>query len=169
MLIGHSFTASFLLRTQEAKEIADILYNELGSRYGALRTIVEDHGRNFISKLVSALCELLEIKQHHTSSYHTQTNVEHANSTRLQTMRVFVNKAQMNWPKFLPSIMMTFHSLPNTDSTGFSPYEVVFKDVMNLSTDPTLIPKPTLPQSVHQYFSELTTRIKIVSDSANFN
>lgn len=174
LLIVDSFTKwteCFPLRTQEAKEIADILYSEFITRYGAPRSIVSDRGRNFMSKLVSALCELFEIKRHHTSSYHPQSNatVERANSTLLQTLRAFVRKDQMNWPKLIPSIMMAFRSSPNTETTGFSPYEMVFGDVMNLPIDTTLIPKATLPQSVKQYFNELTSRIKVVSEIARFN
>ena len=60
LLIVDSFskwTEAFPLRTQEAKEVADILYNEIFTPNGAPRCIVPDPGRNFMSKLVSALCE----------------------------------------------------------------------------------------------------------------
>ena len=61
---------SFPLRTQEATEIASILYNEVFTRFGCPDTIVSDRGKDFMSKLVKALCEMLEITRHHTSSYH---------------------------------------------------------------------------------------------------
>ena len=174
LLIVDSFTKwteCFPLKTQEASEIADILYNEFITRYGAPRSIVSDRGRNFMSKLVSALCELFEIKRFHTSSYHPQTNgtVERANSTLLQTIRAYIADDQSNWPKLLPSIMMAFRSMPNTESTGYSPYEMVFGETMNLPIDTSLIPKQTLPQSVQQYFAELTDRLKVVSKLAKFN
>ena len=150
LLIVDSFTKwteCFPLKTQEAIEIADILYNEFITRYGATRSIVSDRGRNFMSKLVSALCELFEIKRFHTSSYHPQTNgtVERAKSTLLQALRSYISKDQGNWPKLLPSIMMAFRSMPNTESTGYSPYEMVFGETMNLPIDTSLIPKQTLP------------------------
>ena len=52
---------SFPLRTQEATEIASILYNEVFTCFGCPNTIVSDRGRNFMSKLVKALCEMCEI------------------------------------------------------------------------------------------------------------
>lgn len=66
LLVVDSFskwTEAFPMRTEEAKEVADILYNEIFTRYGAPQTIVSDRGRNFMSKLVNALCEFFEVKQ----------------------------------------------------------------------------------------------------------
>ena len=59
LLVVDSFskwTEAFPLRIQEAKEVADLLYNEVFTRYGAFRCIVSDRARNFMSKLISALC-----------------------------------------------------------------------------------------------------------------
>ena len=124
---------SFPLQTQEAKEIADILYNEIFTRYGAPRSIVSDRGRSFMSKLVNAICELFEVKRLHTSSYHPQTNatVETANGILAQTLRAYIDKDQMNWPSLLPIIMMAFRSTPCTESTGFSPYQQLFGKEMH--------------------------------------
>ena len=86
LIIVDSFSKwceSFPLITQEATEIASVLYNEIFTRFGAPHTIVSDRGRNFMSKLVKALCEMFVITCHYTSSYHPQTNatVERLNST----------------------------------------------------------------------------------------
>ena len=174
LLIVDSFskwTEAFPLRTQEAKEVADILYNEIFTRYGAPRCIVSDRGRNFMSKLVKALCEYFEVKRSHTSSYHPETNatVERANSTLAQTIRTYVDKDQMNWPSLLPSIMMAFRSSPCTESTGFSPFQLLFGKEMNLPIDTSLIPKPTLHVNVRQYFEQLIGRLKFVKEIARKN
>lgn len=58
LLVVDSFskwTECFPLRTQEAKEVADILYNEIFCRYGSPRSFVTDRAPNFLSKLVQAL------------------------------------------------------------------------------------------------------------------
>ena len=65
---------SFDMRTREATEVASILDIEIITRYGAPRTIVSDRARNFMSKLVAALCEMFRVTRHYTSSYHPQTN-----------------------------------------------------------------------------------------------
>ena len=60
----------FPLRTQEATEIAAVLFREIISLYGAPRVLISDRGRNFMSNLVKALAELVEIKRSYTSAYH---------------------------------------------------------------------------------------------------
>ena len=77
------------MKKQTAQETARVLFREIFARYGAPKVLFSDRGRNFMSKLVIALCEIFEITQHHTSSYHPQTNglVERYNSTIAQSLR----------------------------------------------------------------------------------
>jgi transposase InsO family protein len=69
---GSKLREAFPMQSEEATEVAIILSKEIIARYDAPRTIVSDRGQNFLSKLVSALCELLQIK--HNCAYHPQTN-----------------------------------------------------------------------------------------------
>ena len=46
---------------------------------------------------------------------------------------------------------------------------MVFGETMNLPMDTSLTPKQTLPQSLQQYFIELTDRLKVVSILAKYN
>ncbi|CAC5410016.1 unnamed protein product [Mytilus coruscus] len=91
---------SFPLRSEEAGEVANVLYREIISRYGAPRTLLSDCGRNFVSNLVKAFSELFNIKRHLTSSYHPQTNgaCERMNSVILQTLRAYTRDQQDDWP-----------------------------------------------------------------------
>ncbi|CAC5362075.1 Transposon Ty3-I Gag-Pol polyprotein,Transposon Ty3-G Gag-Pol polyprotein [Mytilus coruscus] len=84
----------------------------------------KDLGRNFVSNLVNALCEMLNITRHYTSSYHPQTNglVERTNSTLIQAVRAYSDKDQNNWPNKLPGILMAFRNSPSTQSTEYSPF-----------------------------------------------
>ena len=162
---------SFAMRTQEATEVASILYNEIFTRYGAPRTIVSDRARNFMSKLVAALCEMFRVTRHYTSSYHPQTNaaVERVNSTLSQTLRAYIDKDQSNWPSLLPSVMMAFRSTPCTESTQLTPFQLLFGREMNLPIDTTLIPKPSLGQNARQYFQELLNKLKSSQEIAAEN
>jgi len=65
----------FPMRTQEAEEIADILFSQIFSRYGACRTLVTDRHYSNLSKIINILCKMFNITQHFTSSYHPQSNV----------------------------------------------------------------------------------------------
>ncbi|MEW8341712.1 MAG: transposase family protein, partial [Candidatus Thiodiazotropha taylori] len=162
---------SFPMRTQEATEVASILYNEIFTRFGAPRCIVSDRGRQFMSKLIKALCEMFQVVRHYTSSYHPQTNatVERVNSTLSQTLRAYVNKEQSNWPSLLPSVMMAFRSTPCTESHQFTPYHLLFGKEMNLPIDTALIPRPTLGQNAKQYLDQLLEKLKVSQEIAAKN
>ena len=174
LLIVDSFSKwseAFPLKTQEAKEIAHLLYNEIFTRYGAPRALVSDRGQNFLSKLVGALLELFDVKHYKTSRYHPETNatVERANSTLAQTLRAFISKDQQRWPSLLPSVMMAFRSTPCTETTGFSPYQLVFGREMNLPIDTSLVPKRSLPADVQQHMQQLLECLKLYRTCATGN
>ena len=165
------WSEAFTLCSQEAKEIANIFYNKFICRYGAPRVLVSDRGRNFMSKLLSALCEMVQIKRHHTSSYHPQTNatVERANSTLAKALTAYVSDHQTDWPDYLDSVMMAFRSTPATESTQLSPYYILFGKEMNLPIDVDLIPKPNLPKNAKDYIEHIHKSLTIVKNIAQEN
>lgn len=57
-----------LVCIQSAKETASVLFREIFCRYGAPRVLFSDRGRNFMSKLINALCECL--KSHSITPQH---------------------------------------------------------------------------------------------------
>ncbi|CAG2198856.1 unnamed protein product [Mytilus edulis] len=116
---------------------------EIKFEFGAPRAIVSDRGANFCSKLIQALCELFEVQRYHTSSYHPQTNstCERMNRTIAQTLRTLVAKDQSNWHKLIPSVMMALRMSTNTESTGYSPFQMLFGKEMNLPFDISVQPK----------------------------
>lgn len=120
---GTRWVEAFPLKTQSALETAKVLYREIFSRYGAPKVLFSDRGRNFMSKLVNALCEILDIK-HHTSAYHPNTNglVERQNSTLASSLRTYCGKDQEKWPELLSGILMGFRKSPFSHSTEYSPY-----------------------------------------------
>ena len=71
---GSKWCEAFPLKTMEAVEIADILYNEIICRYGAPDSIVSDRGANFMSKVIKHICNIFQITKEATSSYYPETN-----------------------------------------------------------------------------------------------
>lgn len=92
------FPEAFPLKIQESKEIAEVLFAEIIAGYGAPRVIVSDRGQNFLSKLVTAVCEIFEVTRHFTSAYHPQKNAacERMNSTIAHCLRTYINPKQTN-------------------------------------------------------------------------
>ena len=160
----------FPMQDQEAKSVAKVLFNEIFLRYGAPRVLVSDRGPNFMSKLVSALCEMFDITRHHSSAYHRCTNssCERLNSTLAQKLRAYVDKEQQNWPSFLPAAMMAFRMAPAA-ATGFSPFHLVFGKEMNLPIDTSLIPKTSLGMDAQHFFAQLLQNLKVAKEIAGTN
>ena len=161
----------FPLKTQEAKEIAVVLYNEFFCRYGAPQTIVTDRGQNFLSKIITAVCETFNVTRKLTSSYHPQSNgsVERRNSTIAQCLKAYVNKEQTNWSDLLPSILMAMRMCPSTQTSGLSPHQLLFGREMNLPFDISLIPKNNLSRHAQDHVKNLMSHLKVVKDIASKN
>ena len=159
------------LRTQEATEVAAVLYREVISRYGAPRTLVSDRGQTFMSKLIAAMCELFQITKHFTSSYHPQCNstVEKANSIILQAFRIYCKDKQDDWPEILPSVMMAHRMTPCTQSSQESPFFLLFGREMHVPIDTALLPRDTLAQDhkihLNNVLKQLETTRKIATEN----
>ena len=164
------WTEAFPLKTQSAKEIATVLYNEVVARYGSPRVLLSDRGQAFMSKLIKAMCEIFQITQHHTSSYHPNTNgtVERQNSTIAQTLRMYCDNKQTNWPSLLPSIMMAFRRAPSA-ATGYSPFYMMFGKEMKIPFDIALEPKDSLPQETADYLKQFMSNLKVAHQIAQEN
>ena len=173
LLITDSFSRwceAFPTKTQEAKTVADILYKEIFTRYGAPRTLVSDQGRQFLSYVVRALCEMFKVKKVNTSPYHPQTNstCERFNSFLEQSLRVYCGKDQAQWPKYIPGILMAYRSTPSTWSTTFSPYYLLFGKEMVTPLDCELL-TPAVMATAKQYVEELTTNLQMAQTIAKEN
>ena len=164
------WSEAFPMKDQDAKSVAKVLFNEIFARYGAPRVLISDRGTQFMSRLVSALCEMFDVTRHHCSSYHPKTNsaCERINSTMAQTLRAYVDKDQKNWADYLPAAMMAFRSSP-ASGTGLSPFHLLFGKEMNLPIDTSLIPKTTLGLDAQHYFERLLERLKAAKEIAGTN
>ena len=160
----------FPMKTQNAKEIAENLYNGVVTRYGSPRVLCSDRGQAFLSKIVKAICEIFQITQHHTSSYHPNTNgtVERQNHTLAQSLRTYCNESHDKWPSLIPSIMMAFRRSVSS-ATGFSPFYMMFGQDMKIPFDIALEPKDNLPQDTKTYLNQFISNIKVAHTIAHQN
>ena len=69
----------------EAITVAKCLVNEFICRFGVPEQLHSDQGRNFESKVIKNVCDLLQIRKTRTSPYHPQSDglVERFNRTLL--------------------------------------------------------------------------------------
>ncbi len=168
------FVEGFPLKSQEATEIADILYKDIICRYGSPRCLLSDRGTNFMSAIVSELCRKMDIKRIHTSPYHPQTNstCERVNRSLAQSIRTYISEDQKNWVDVLPGILMAFRRTESTKSTGYSPFELVFGQSMHAPIDIVLDDNNTkqkVSKTASQYFEKLQNQLKLMNKVAQDN
>lgn len=102
--------------------------NEVICRYG---TPHSDQGTNFTSNLMAAVCNLLEITQTRTSSYHPQGNgqVKHFNRTLEAMLAKVVSNHQRDWDSRLPRVLFAYQTAVH-ETIGFTPFHVTHSPVL---------------------------------------
>ncbi|XP_046575996.1 uncharacterized protein LOC124284000 [Haliotis rubra] len=163
---------AFPLKSKTAKEVAAAFYDGIITRHSTPRALLTDNGGEFISRLLTELCKLLEAKRLRTSPFHPQTNavVERMNSVIAQAIRVYCEDAREAWPHLLPSIMAGYRLSPAINSTGYSPYFMVYGLEPRLPIDNILQPLPDgLPYTVRTDLRQLLDNLDIARHIAQAN
>ena len=173
LLIVDSFTKwceAFPMKTMEATEVADILYRDFITRFGAPEILVSDQGRNFIGKLIQNLCKIFQITKVQTSSYHPQSNAtcERMNKVIAHGIKHHIDETQSNWPMLLPGIMMAYRTTPATESHQYSPYYLLFGRECRMPLDIALMPR-TGNKNVDSYLQEMIENKEVAAEIAREN
>ena len=160
LLVVDSFSKwpkAFPLRKQESSEIANVLFREIFCRCGAPYPIVSDREQNFMSKIVTAVCQIFQVTRHFTSSYHPQTNAtcERMNSSQAQCHQRSNNLAwNLTWyPHEIP------HELINTIVRHIPLSNSEWKK-MYVPFDTLLIPKDGMNQDAKTHVTNLLKHLK---------
>ena len=76
MVIDHftRFVRAFIVDDRRAETVAKTLYDKYFSVFGFPRWLMLDNAPEFVGKVITALCDILNVKQLRTSTYHPQTN-----------------------------------------------------------------------------------------------
>ena len=166
---GYSgWTECFPLENSDAITTAKIFYQEVITRYGCPKYILTDRGATFLSTLLRALCQILGIRKLRTSSYHPSSNAksERFNRYLWKCLRTLVDRNQLDWPKYLPGIMMAYRATPAANSTGFSPYFLCFAKDMKFPFDniinPTVDVSPNYRETL-KYFIDSVTMARAIA------
>ena len=82
------------------------------------------------------LCILCGSHKTRTTPYHPQSDglVERFNRTLLMMLAMFAGKYREDWDDLLPAVMMAYRSSVH-ESTGFSPYRLMFGEECTLPMD----------------------------------
>lgn len=126
----------FPVPDQTATTCAQLILNEIISRYGCPLSIHTDQGRNYESDLFHELCELLEIKKTRTSPKNPKANgqVERFNRTLISMIKSYLRGEQTNWDLNLGCLAGAYRATQN-ESTGLTPNLLLFGRELRMPSD----------------------------------
>ena len=118
---------AFPTTDQKASTVAKLLVSKVFSRFGPPTVLHSDQGRNFDSTLMHEIYDLMGIKKTRTTAYHPQCDglVERQNRTLQAIISSFVAEHSLDWDDWLDQAVFAYNTSVQ-ESTGISPYEMVF-------------------------------------------
>ena len=130
------WTEACPLPDKTAVSVADAFFNNIVCRFGIPSVIHSDQGREFENKVMHELCLLGGSHKAITTPYHPESDglVEHFNRTLFRMLAMFAGENKDDWDDLLPVVMITYRSSVH-ESTGFSPYRLMFGEECTLPMD----------------------------------
>ena len=122
--------------TEAAISVADAFFSNIVCRFGMPNVIHSDQGREFENKVMHELCILGGAHKTKTTPYHPESDglVERFNRTLLMMLAMFAGEHKDDWDDLLLPVMMAYRSSVH-ESTGFSPYRLMFGEECMLPMD----------------------------------
>lgn len=116
----------FPMRSITSTDIANILTNEVLSRYGLPKHIVSDNGPQFVSNIFKCLCTTLGMKQNLTANYHPQSNMtERVNRTLKPLIAIYAQQQPQTWDREIQKLAFAMRTSVN-ETTGETPAFLMF-------------------------------------------
>ena len=161
---------AFSVPSTEAHIIAELLLQEVIFRFGVPRCFITDQGSNFLSKLMTEVCALLQIKKINTSPYHPQSNeiVERLNGTLVKGISHFVASRQTDWDRYLPAVLFAYRTSINA-SRKESPYFLNFGREATLPTDLNFSPGKKMSPTVEDHRVRIVKQVQLAQQLARDN
>ncbi|XP_076830977.1 uncharacterized protein LOC143476602 [Brachyhypopomus gauderio] len=130
------YAQAFPTRNQKALTVARVLVEKYFVHYGLPCRIHSDQGRDFESKLIRELLMILGVRKSRTTPYHPQGDPqpERFNRTLLSMLATLGHEKKRSWSQHIPYVVHAYNST-KCDSTGFSPYLLMFGREAKLPVD----------------------------------
>jgi hypothetical protein len=163
----------FPMRATTSIEIAEVLINQVFTRYGLPRYILSDNGPQFVSNLFNEFCRLMAIQRKLTANYHPQTNMtERVNRTLKPLIAIFAQEHPHSWDKEVQKLALAIRTSVN-ETTGETPAFLMFgrdpKIPLDLIIgDPIQGPPPTNveQEQIQNYRTHLINNLRVAFNIA---
>ena len=116
----------FAIPDQSAETCADVIINEVITRYGCPLTVHSDQGRNFEARIFEDMCTLLQLHKTRTTPGNPRCNglVERFNRTLVWMIKSYLRGEQQDWDKHLGCLAGAYRQTRH-QSTKFSPNRIM--------------------------------------------
>ena len=157
------YAQAFPTKNQKAVTVAKVLWEKYFVHYGLPERLHSDQGRDFESRVIGELTKLLGVKKSRTSPYHPQGDPqpERFNRTLLDMLGTLQLDQKEKWSQHLAGLVHAYNCSVN-DSTGFSPYRLMFGREALLAADVKfgVQPSSSLSQKDHtKYVADLRDQL----------
>lgn len=120
------FAVAVLTKDLKARTVAKTLWENFIVHYGFPSRLLSDQGRDFESKTIKELCTLIGAEKIRTTPYHPRGNpVERFNRLLLSMLGTLEESDKYHWRDFIKPLVHAYNCTRN-DTTGYSPYELMF-------------------------------------------
>eukprot|EP00794_Sanderia_malayensis_P014448 gene14448-biopygen11548 len=161
---------AFATKDQKSTTVAQILVSRLFSRFGPPTVLHSDQGRNFDSNLMHEVYDMMGLKKTRTTAYHPQCDglVERQNRTLQEILTNFVSDHSSDWDAWLDQAVFAYNTSVH-ESTGLSPYEIVFGRPARMPIEVELGVPLQNPSSQSDYSQSLRKAIQLANQVAQNN
>ena len=130
------YAQAFATTSQTAHTVVITLYEKYLIHYGWLEKLHSDQAGNFESKLIAELCKIAQVQKIRMTPYHPEGNAqcERFNQTLLGMIGSLNPSEKHRWQDWV-SMLTHAYNCTHCDSTGFSPYYLMFGRVPRLLID----------------------------------
>ena len=159
----------FPTRNQLAKTTARVRFDQFIVHYGFPARIHSDQGRNFESAVIKELCSIAGVQKSRTTPYHPMGNgmVERFNQTLLNMLGTLQDSQKQDWKSYVALLVLAYSSTKH-DSTGYSPFFLMFGRHPRLAVDACLglnSPDEPISSRVH-YATKLKKKLDFAYNAA---
>lgn len=167
------YAQAFATKDQKALTVARVLWDKYFVHYGLPARIHSDQGRDFESRLIKELLSMLGVRKSRTSPYHPQGDAqpERFNRTLLAMLGTLDTVKKQCWSQHITYLVHAYNCTKN-DSTGYSPYQLMFGRDARLPIDICfgISPNGESETSYQQYVTrmrkDLQKAYQLASDAA---
>ena len=150
---------AFAVKDFGADTTAKLFVEEVICRHSAPRKLLSDRGKNFLSKVVKAVCKLVNTAKVNTTSYHPECDglLERFNHSLTTIISMYVSEHQKDWDLFIPYALFAYRTAVQS-STKETPFFLMYGRDPRLPIDVSLLKAKEQYANTTDYRSVLAER-----------